>query len=47
VAGLVINHARRIPEQGEAFVVDGYDIVVLEREQTRLTKLRVRRASGE
>ena len=46
VAGLVIDFARRIPEQGEAFVVDGYHLEVIEREQTRLTKLRVGRVAG-
>jgi Mg2+/Co2+ transporter CorB len=45
VAGLVIDVARRIPEQGESFGIDGYEIEVLEREQTRLTRLRVGRAS--
>ena len=44
VAGLVIDFARRIPEPGETFLIGGYDIEVLEREQARLTKLRVRRA---
>jgi Mg2+/Co2+ transporter CorB len=46
VAGLVIDVARRIPEQDESFSVGGYEIRVLEREQTRLTKLRVQKASG-
>jgi Mg2+/Co2+ transporter CorB len=46
VAGLVIDVARRIPEQDESFSVGGYEIKVLEREQTRLTKLRVQKASG-
>jgi Mg2+/Co2+ transporter CorB len=44
VAGLVIDAARRIPEPGEGFGVGGYEIEVLEREQTRLTKLKVRRS---
>jgi len=42
MAGMVIDFARRIPEAGEAFQLNGYDITVLERDQTRLTKLRVR-----
>lgn len=46
VAGLVIDFARRIPEEGETFKAHGYDIEVLERDQTRLTKLRVRRVSS-
>lgn len=46
VAGLVIDFARRIPEQGEVFVIDGYHLEVTERAQTRLTKLRVGKAAG-
>jgi len=42
MAGLVIDFARRIPEAGEVFKLKGYDITVVERDQTRLTKLRVR-----
>jgi Mg2+/Co2+ transporter CorB len=43
MAGLVIDFARRIPEAGEAFAIHGHRVEVLERDQTRLTKLRVRR----
>jgi Mg2+/Co2+ transporter CorB len=43
MAGLVIDFARRIPEQGEVFDIHRYMIEVLERDQTRLTKLRVRK----
>jgi Mg2+/Co2+ transporter CorB len=46
VAGLVIDFARRIPEQGETFEIEGYGIKIIERDQTRLTKLRVERTSG-
>ena len=42
MAGLVIDHARRIPDQGEVFSVSGYIIDILERDHSRLTKLRVR-----
>jgi Mg2+/Co2+ transporter CorB len=45
VAGLVIDIARRIPDRGEAFGVGGFAIEVLEREQTRLTKMRIRKAA--
>jgi len=42
MAGLVIDFARRIPEQGQSFTVQGYAIEVVERDHTRLTTLRVR-----
>ncbi|WP_209424832.1 HlyC/CorC family transporter [Pararhodobacter sp. SW119] len=43
MAGLVIDFARRIPDQGETFEIHGHAIEVLERDQTRLTQLRVRK----
>lgn len=45
MAGLVIDHACRIPDQGEVFSVSGYMIEILERDHTRLTKLRIRTSS--
>ncbi|MGI3212331.1 HlyC/CorC family transporter [Roseovarius tibetensis] len=45
MAGLVIDFARRIPDRDETFTVHGHRIDILEREHTRLTKLRVRKAS--
>ena len=45
MAGLVIDTAQRIPETGEIFDVSGYAIEVLDREHTRLTKLKVQQAS--
>lgn len=47
IAGLVIDFARRIPDEGETFTVHGHLIGILERDHTRLTKLRVRKASEE
>lgn len=44
MAGIVIDFARRIPDAGEVFSVNGYTIEILERDHTRLTKLRVRKA---
>jgi len=44
MAGVVIDFARRIPDEGESFTVHGYVIEILERDHTRLTKLRVRKA---
>ncbi len=46
VAGLVIDFARRIPEADEIFNVHGYEIEVLQRDQARLTKLRVRKGAN-
>lgn len=42
MAGLVIDQARRIPDQGEVCSINGYTIEILERDHTRLTKLRCR-----
>ena len=42
MAGLVIDYARRIPDQGEVFSINGYTILILERDHTRLTKLHCR-----
>ena len=47
MAGLVIDFARRIPDVGESFTVHGYVIGILERDHTRLTKLRVSKAPDE
>jgi Mg2+/Co2+ transporter CorB len=47
MAGLVIDFVRRIPDEGETFTVHGYVIEILERDHTRLTKLRVRKALDE
>ena len=47
MAGLVIDTAQRIPETGEIFDVSGYAIEVLDREHTRLTKLKAQKAVGK
>lgn len=47
MAGLVIDFVRRIPDEGETFTVHGYVVEILERDHTRLTKLRVRKALDE
>ncbi len=43
VAGLVIHEAQMIPDEGQCFVFHGFRFEVAEREQNRLTKLKIRR----
>jgi Mg2+/Co2+ transporter CorB len=45
VAGLVIHEAQSIPTAGQIFSFHGFRFEVLEREDNRLTKLRIRRLS--
>lgn len=42
VAGLVLHEAERIPEAGQSFVFHDFEFEVLEREQNRITSLRLR-----
>lgn len=44
VAGLVINEAKRIPDVGEVFVFHGLSFEVLERDDARIVRLRIRKA---
>ncbi len=41
IAGLIINHAKRIPEKGESFLVDGTILTVSSRNKTRITKIQI------
>ena len=41
VAGLVIHHARMIPETGQTFDIEGFHFEVLGRRKNRLTALRI------
>jgi Mg2+/Co2+ transporter CorB len=43
IAGLVIHEAQSIPSAGQVFTFHGFRFEVLEREQNRLTRLRLRR----
>jgi Mg2+/Co2+ transporter CorB len=43
VAGLVIHEAQAIPTEGQVFAFHGFRFEVLERDNNRLTRLRVRR----
>jgi Mg2+/Co2+ transporter CorB len=43
VAGLVIHEAQMIPETGQVFSFHGFRFEVAERQQNRLTQLRVRK----
>ncbi|MBE9476964.1 MAG: HlyC/CorC family transporter [Proteobacteria bacterium] len=42
VAGLVIHEAQMIPSKGQVFSFHGYRFQIMEREQNRITKLKVR-----
>ena len=46
VAGLVIHEAQMIPSAGTVFSFHGFRFEVLEREQNRLSKLRIRQLQG-
>jgi len=43
IAGLVIHEAQAIPAEGQVFIFHGFRFEVLERQDNRLTKLRIRR----
>ncbi|MCB1410034.1 MAG: HlyC/CorC family transporter [Rhodobacter sp.] len=43
VAGLVIHEAQAIPEAGQVFQFHGFRFAVVERQENRLTRLRIRR----
>ncbi len=45
IAGLVINHIGRLPEKDETIVIADMRIVILEQEQTRLTRLRLEKTT--
>ena len=43
VAGLVLHEAQMIPEQGQVFQFHGFRFTVTERQENRLTRLRIRK----
>ncbi len=43
IAGLIINYAKRIPEIGEIFLVNGTMITVSSRDRTRITKVQIQK----
>ena len=43
IAGLIINHAKRIPEIGEIFVIDNIMLTVSSRSKTRITKVQIQK----
>ena len=45
IAGLIINHVKRIPEKGESFLVDGTILTVSSRNKTRITKIQIQKPS--
>ena len=47
IAGLVINLARRIPDVGERFNLDGFTFEVVRRLRNQVTAVRVRPPRGK
>ena len=45
IAGLIINYAKRIPEIGEIFLIDGIMLTISSRNKTRITKIQIQRPS--
>ncbi|MEK6216728.1 MAG: hypothetical protein N2B03_05860, partial [Boseongicola sp.] len=43
VAGLVIHEAQTIPSRGQVFSFHGFRFEILDREENRITRLKVRR----
>ncbi len=43
IAGLIINYAKRIPEIGEIFLIDGIMLTVSSRSKTRITRVIIQR----
>ncbi|MAH89435.1 MAG: hypothetical protein CMJ06_05290 [Pelagibacterales bacterium] len=43
IAGLIINTAKRIPEKGENFVIQNLIINIISRNQTRITKILIKK----
>src|SRR5215204_884889 len=47
IAGLVINESGKVPEVGERLTIRGLDVQVLEADERRILRLRVRKAQEE
>lgn len=47
VAGVVINHLGKVPRTGSTFTFKGLDVEVLEADERRVARLRLRRASED
>ena len=45
IAGLIINYAKRIPEIGEIFLIDGMMLTISSRNKTRITKIQIQKPS--
>ena len=43
IAGLIINYAKRIPEKGEVFFIDGIMLTVSSRSKTRITRVHIKK----
>ena len=47
IAGLVINESGKVPAVGELLTIRGLEVEVLEADERRIIRLRVRKAPGE
>jgi CBS domain containing-hemolysin-like protein len=47
IAGLVINESGKVPQPGEHLTFRGLELEVLEADERRIGRLRVKRDSGE
>jgi CBS domain containing-hemolysin-like protein len=47
VGGFLLSRLGRVPAVGEHFQLDGLDIEILETEQRRITRVRIKRTDGE
>ena len=43
IAGLLINIAGKIPERGESFVMNNFELKVIEKHKTQITKISIKR----
>jgi CBS domain containing-hemolysin-like protein len=47
IAGLVINESGKVPEVGESLTIRGLEVEVLEADERRIIRLRVKKAQLE
>ncbi len=47
IAGLVINESGKVPEVGESLKIRGLEVEVLEADERRIIRLRVKKAQPE
>ncbi|MGD9740624.1 MAG: hemolysin family protein [Bauldia sp.] len=47
IGGLVFNHLGRIPAEGEVVTIPGYEVVIIEADQRRVRKVKIRRLAAQ